>query len=596
MLELLYTVFKRFSRAGKLRIISLVFSQMVLSLLDIIGLLFLGAVSALSVSRFDNSATPHLVNRLLEIFGLVNLSFIHQISILLGIIAVFFLVKTVVSIFILRRIYAVLAEQDVVFGRSQTLALFKKPYSYLRNFNSQNLLFSLSGAVEQTIFGVLGNGITLVTELSFITLLFLSLGFANLELTIFTISYFLLVGFIFHRHSQEKIHKLSGDANTLSLALNSNILESVGLLRELHLRNDYEYIIGRVDASRIKLARARAELSLWPNISKYYVEVTFVVALFLVTALSLMLTDVKSAIPSLAVFVVGSSRAIPSLLRIQNALIAIKQNEPGARFTLAVTSDEANTTQSETEPAGSLGATFVGSVSLKDICFSYNENSPILDRANLEIEAGEFVSVIGKSGVGKSTLVDLILGFLIPNEGSVHVSGMSPPEAQKHFPGAIALVPQQIVTLDTNLIENISLQIGNDRNGDLVSAIDKAVVDFASEGDRDLLVESIGENGKGLSGGQRQRVGLARALYTSPKLLILDEATSALDSVTESKVRNQIQKLKGKTTIVLIAHRLETLKMADRIILLEGAGFREVTLAEIEQSAEDYLGSEITNR
>jgi len=398
MLELLYTVFKRFSKAGKLRVLSLVFSQMVLSLLDIVGLLLLGAVSALSVSRFDKSATPHLVTKLLEFFSLINLSFIRQISILLGIIALFFLAKTLISILILRRIYAVLAEQDVFFGRSQTLALFKKPYSYLRNFNSQDLLFCLSGAVEQTIFGVVGSGITLVTELSFITLLFLSFGFANLELTFFTICYFLLVGYIFHKHSQEKIHKLSTDANVLSLALNSSILESVGLLRELHLRNDYEYIIGRVDTSRIKLAAARAELSLWPNISKYYVEVTFVVALFLVTAISLMLTDIKSAIPSLAVFIVGSSRAIPSLLRIQNALIAIKQNEPGARFTLAVTSDEANTTQSKTEPAGSLDATFVGSVSLRDICFSYNESNPILDRANLEIEAGEFVSIIGKSG------------------------------------------------------------------------------------------------------------------------------------------------------------------------------------------------------
>jgi ABC-type bacteriocin/lantibiotic exporter with double-glycine peptidase domain len=592
MIELLYTVFNRFSKAGKIRLISLIFSQMVLSLLDIIGLFLLGVVSALSVSNYDKSTAPNLVSRLLDTLGLSNLSFLHQISVLLGLIAVFFLTKTIVSIAILRRIYAVLAEQDVYFGQGQTLALFKKPYSYLRKFDSQDLLFALSGAVEQTIFGILGNGIILVTELGFITLLFLSLSFTNLALTLFSITYFLLAGFIFHKVSQEKLHKLSADANTLSIALNSNILESVGLIRELQLRNNYDYIIDRVNKSRTDLADARAKLSLWPNLSKYYVEVTFVIALFCIVVFSFLMVDTKAAIPSLTIFMVGLSRAIPSLLRIQMALIAIKQNEPGARFSLEMTSDQGGSRETDDEPLNNSNSTFIGSVSLKDITFSFDDTNRILDHANLEIKPGEFVSIVGKSGVGKSTLIDLILGFLIPNEGAVLISGMSPRNTENNFPGSIALVPQQIATLDANLVENITLQNVHKEPKDLENALDKAVVDFAGEGERDLLVERIGENGKGLSGGQRQRVGLARALYTNPKLLILDEATSALDSVTENKVRQQIEKMKGSTTIILIAHRLETLKMADRIILLEGARFREITLEEIERSGGDYLTSE----
>jgi len=592
MIELLYTVFKRFSIGGKIRLISLVFSQMLLSVLDIIGLILLGAVSALSVSNYDKSIAPNLVRRLLDALSLSNLSFLHQISILLGLTAVFFLTKTIVSIVILRRIYAVLAEQDVYFGQGQTLALFRKPYSYLRKFDSQDLLFALSGAVEQTIFGILGNGITLITELGFIALLFLSLSFTNLPLTLLTITYFLLAGFLFHKVSQEKLHKLSADANRLSIALNSNILESVGLIRELQLRNNYDYIIDRVNKSRTDLAVTRAKLSLWPNLSKYYVEVTFVIALFCIVLFSFLMADTKAAIPSLTIFMVGLSRAIPSLLRIQMALIAIKQNEPGARFSLEMTSDEGDSREADDEHLNNSNSILIGSVSLKNVTFSFDDTNRILDQANLEIKPGEFVSIVGKSGAGKSTLIDLILGFLIPNEGAVLISGMSPKNAEFSFPGSIALVPQQIVTLDANLVENITLQSVHNEPKDLENALDKAVVDFADEGERNLLVEPIGENGKGLSGGQRQRVGLARALYTNPKLLILDEATSAIDSVTENKVRRQIEKMKGSTTIILITHRLETLKMADRIILLEGARFREISLEEIERSSGDYLTSE----
>lgn len=591
-LELLYTVFRRFSKAGKIRIISLVFSQLALSVLDIFGLLLLGAVSALSVSHFDKSGAPTLVERSLDAFSLSNLSYVSQISILLGIIAAFFLTKTIVSTVILRRIFTVLAEQDVFFGKSQTLALFKKPYTYLRKFDSQDLLFALSGAVEQTIFGILGNGVSLITEIGFITLIFLSLSFTNLALTLFTIIFFSLAGFIFHKVSQEKLHQLSSDANQLSIALNSNIMESVGLIRDLQLRNNYDFVIDRVNKSRTDFADIRAKLSLWPNLSKYYVEVTFVVALFCIVGFSFLTVDAKEAISSMTIFMVGLSRAVPSLLRVQMALIGIKQNEPGAQFLLEVTADQGESRETEYETLSNSNSTFVGSVSLKDITFSFDDRNRILDQANLEIAPGEFVGIVGKSGAGKSTLIDLILGFLVPNEGAVLISGMSPKSAKIKFPGSISLVPQQIAALNANLIENITLQNVHIERGYLENVLDKAVIDFADEGERDLLVEPIGENGKGLSGGQRQRVGLARAFYTNPKLLILDEATSALDSVTESMVKKQIEKMKGSATIILISHKLETLKMANRFVLLEGARLREISLEEIERSVEEFLGSD----
>jgi ATP-binding cassette, subfamily B, bacterial PglK len=588
LVRLFHTIFKKFSRAGKVRLVSLVFLQMVLSLFDIVGLLLLGALSALSVSQVDQSDAPGVVKSLLEVLGLSQMSFYQQVLILLCLIATFFLTKTIVSIVILRRIYAVLSEQDVYFGQNQTLLLFKKPYSYLRKYDSQDLLFALSGGVEQTIFGVLGNGIALVTELSFIILLFFSLSFTNLPLTLFSLAYICFAGVIFQKISQKKLHRHSADANTHSIAL--NILESIGLIRELQLRNDFDFIIDRVNKSRSNLAATRAKLSLWPNLSKYYVEVAFVISLFCFVGFTIFSANPAAAIPSLIVFMVGLSRAIPSLLRIQMALIAIKQSEPGARFSLEMTSGEEILDNTDSDSLKSQSTNFDGSVSLRNISFGFNNNEDgILDCANLEILPGEFVGIIGKSGVGKSTLVDLILGFLIPRQGQVLISGISPQNARFFFPGSIALVPQQIVTLDANLVDNITLQSIDGDYGHFENLLRDAAVDFINEGNRDLLLETVGENGKELSGGQKQRVGLARALYTKPKLLVLDEATSALDFGTEEKVRRHIKNLKGSTTIILIAHKLETLKMANRIILMEDAGFREITFEEIEKNGEHYL-------
>lgn len=587
-----FSAFKKLSKIGKVRLTSLALSQMVISLLDILGLLLLGAVSALAVSHFDKTTAPNLVKTLLDRFGLSDLSFFYQVLLLLVLTTIFFLTKTIVSIVIMKRIYAVLAEQDVYYGQSQTRALFKKPYSELRKFNSQDLLFALSGGVEQTVFGVLGNGMVLITELAFIALLFVSLSFSNLPLTLFIIAYFGLAGLVFHRISHEKLHRLSVDANTHSIALNSSILESIGLIRELQLRSNFDYVIDRINISRRNLADTRAKLSLWPNLSKYYVELTFIVSLFCIVGLTFLMADAKAAIPSLTVFMVGLSRAIPSFLRIQMSLIAIKQSEPGARYSQEMTSNEGHLRQSDSRSMGKHYSAFIGSVSLKEITFKFNDGVHILNRANLEIEPGEIVSIVGKSGAGKSTLVDLILGFHIPEEGAVLISGLSPQNAMSYFPGSIALVPQLTATINANLVENITLQNVHSEPEDLQYAIESAAVDFTNDGNRNLFLESIGENGKELSGGQRQRVGLARALYTKPKLLILDEATSALDSVTENKVRRQIQNLKGGTTIILIAHRLETLKMADRIILLENARFHEITLEEVANNQEDYLTSE----
>jgi ABC-type multidrug transport system fused ATPase/permease subunit len=189
----------------------------------------------------------------------------------------------------------------------------------------------------------------------------------------------------------------------------------------------------------------------------------------------------------------------------------------------------------------------------------------------MNISAGEFVAVVGSSGAGKTTLIDTLLGVFEPNIGLIKISGLPPKQSITKWPGAISYVPQDINIFAGTIRTNVSFGYPKDLASDEMVW---EAVNFAELGDvvKELpngLDTEIGERGIKLSGGQRQRLGIARALFSKPQLLVLDEATSSLDSETELKISKAIQNLKGKVTVVIIAHRLSTVRKADKVYYLE---------------------------
>jgi ABC-type multidrug transport system fused ATPase/permease subunit len=178
---------------------------------------------------------------------------------------------------------------------------------------------------------------------------------------------------------------------------------------------------------------------------------------------------------------------------------------------------------------------------------------------------------VGPSGAGKTTLVDLVLGILKPTNGSVTISGMPPEEVVRKWPGAIGYVPQDVVIMNGTIRDNVSMGFAwNESLEELVwDALELAQLREVVERMPKGLETEVGSRGVKLSGGQRQRLGIARALFTKPALLALDEATSALDGQTESEFTSAINALKGKVTVIVIAHRLSTVKEADYLVYLE---------------------------
>jgi ABC-type bacteriocin/lantibiotic exporter with double-glycine peptidase domain len=215
----------------------------------------------------------------------------------------------------------------------------------------------------------------------------------------------------------------------------------------------------------------------------------------------------------------------------------------------------------------------------------------VVNRINLEINEGEFVAIVGPSGAGKTTLIDLILGILEPTHGQVLVSEEKPLSSINLWPGSIAYVPQAALIVNGSIKENIQLGFPDaERNIELIwdalqmSGFDEFVKSLPGEIDYE-----VGEKGARLSGGQRQRLVIARALFSKPRLLVLDEATSALDGQTESDVSRSVLALRGKTTVLMIAHRLSTVTSADKVIYIDGGNLvAQGSFAEVRRKVPDF--------
>ena len=229
---------------------------------------------------------------------------------------------------------------------------------------------------------------------------------------------------------------------------------------------------------------------------------------------------------------------------------------------------------------------------IKDISLTYpNKMVPAIAKVSLTIPAGTSVAIVGPSGAGKTTLIDVLLGVLNPDTGSVSVSGVPPLLAVATWPGSVSYVPQDVAIVSGTIRENIALGYP------LEEATDELVMNALKVAHLDEFVASlphgintqVGERGARISGGQRQRLGIARAMFTRPHLLVLDEATSSLDGETEASISDAIHALRGSTTVVIIAHRLSTVRNTDKVVYLSnGTVLATGTFEEVRTAVPDF--------
>jgi ABC-type multidrug transport system fused ATPase/permease subunit len=331
-----------------------------------------------------------------------------------------------------------------------------------------------------------------------------------------------------------------------------------------------------------------------PNISKYVIETTVVLGALIISAAQFIMQDAAHAVATLSVFLAAGTRIAPAILRVQQGSLSIRGALGAATPTLDLIEalGESESVDRVDDSVDILHQDFVSNVEIKNVSLTYpNGNRKALSDINLTIQAGKSVAIVGPSGAGKTSIVDVLLGVLNPNEGQIFISGVTPLAAVAKWPGAVSYVPQDVTISNGTIRQNVALGYPEEVASDeLVSeAISIAqLTDFVASLPSGLETK-VGERGAKISGGQRQRLGIARAMFTKPKLLVLDEATSSLDGQTESDISDAIQNLKGSVTVVMIAHRLSTVRNADVVIYMDqGKILAQGTFEEVRNSIPDF--------
>lgn len=593
--QTLHKIRSLFSRTDQIKILLVTFFQICLSILDLISIAFVGLLTALTINGIQSKQPTGTVFRILESMGIGNLEFQKQAAIL-GFAAGFLLVlRTVLSLIFNKRLLVFLSLKAAKLSSDLISKLLRQPILLIQEKSIQERIYLVTVGVGAITNGVIAVGVALVADLALLIVMFIGLTLVNLPIAAATAVGFGIVGIALFQLLKHRAAVLAVNDAGWSIESNKKLAEVLTSYREATVRNRMDYYAALISDYRYKMARAQADALFIPTLSKYVIEMSLVIGSLILAAVQFLLFDALQAISILAVFFAAGARVAPAVLRLQQGAIQMKSNLAVAAETLNLWDKIHSSTQANQSNSGDIrndASDFTPSVSLRNVSFRYPTSEQFtLKSINLEIKPGEMLAVAGSSGAGKSTLVDLILGVLCPTDGKALISNIEAPAAIKNFPGLISYVPQDVLIIDGSIKANVALGYPEEEiNEELVweslkaSHLDEFVAELP-EG----INHIIGERGTNLSGGQRQRLGLARGLFSNPRILVLDEATSALDSPTEANITEMLLGLNGKMTLIVIAHRLSTIKDAKRVIFLkEGAIFAEGTFGEVEALVPEF--------
>ena len=581
-------------KADRHKIIAATILQILMSGLDLLGVISIGLLGALSVTGLQSSNPGSRVSAALKVLHIENSTFQNQ-AVILGISAVVLLVgRTVLSIFFTRRILFFLSRRGAKISADLISRLLSQPLLVVQSRTTQETVYSVTTGVERIVLQVLATAVVWVADLALLVVMMTGLLVVDPATAAATFLVFLLVGYFLYKFMHIRAGNLGIENSTLIIKSSEKIVEVFASYRESVVRNRRDYYAREIGHLRYSLANTSAELGFLPYVSKYVIETTVVVGAVLIGAAQFIFQDASHAIATLAIFLAAGTRIAPAVLRLQQGMITIKSGLGVAMPTLDLIDALGNAPIPENinDKVDVTHEGFVSNVVIKDVSLTYPKKiSPAIADFTLTIPAGTSVAFVGPSGAGKTTMIDVLLGVLNPDYGTVLVSGLPPLLAVAKWPGAVSYVPQDVVIAAGTIRENVALGYP------LAEASDKLVMGALKVAHLDQFVATlpdgidtqVGERGTRISGGQRQRLGIARAMFTRPHLLVLDEATSSLDGETEASISDAIHALRGSTTVVIIAHRLSTVRNADKVVYLSnGRAIATGTFEEVRKAVPDF--------
>jgi ABC-type multidrug transport system fused ATPase/permease subunit len=582
------------TRREKQKLIAVTIVQIGMAFLDLIGIAIVGILGALAVMGVQSRTPGDRVSMVLSALHIENSSFQFQMAVLGSLAAFTLVMRTIFSVIFTRKILFYLSLRGARISSDLVGKILSQDISVINQRDKQATVYAVTSGVNAIVIGVIATSITLIADSALLVVITFGLFVIDYQIAITSFTFFAGVGFILYRLMSVKAKNLGMENAQLSVYSNQKIVEVLDSFRESVVRNRRSYYSRIISQSRYDLAHVQAETNFMPNVSKYVFETALVIGALLISATQFLSQDAGRAVGTLAIFIAAGSRIAPAVLRIQQASIQIGNSVGFAEPTLKLINELREV--EKIESAGDIlhldHPEFKADVIINDLTVVYkNGNKPAISNLTLRIPEFSITAIVGPSGAGKTTLADAILGVIIPEDGEILISGKTPLESISKWPGAIAYVPQDVRIVSGSIAENVALGFPPEAQSSdqiLKSLRSAHLFDFAMSLPEKLNTE-VGDGGSRLSGGQRQRLGIARAMYTNPKLLILDEATSALDGETEAGITDAIYNLRGRTTVIVIAHRLSTIMNADNVVYMQdGVILAQGKFEEVRASTPDF--------
>jgi ABC-type bacteriocin/lantibiotic exporter with double-glycine peptidase domain len=540
------------------------------SLLDVIGI---GLIAPYITLLFNSEAA--LNANLQEVLNYLNFPLEHDklIIVLSWVLFFVFLLKGGVLIFVNSRIIVFSNQQQVKLRSYLMRAYQHQPYTTFLNRNSSEYIYAIQ-TLTGIFSGVLQMFLKLASEGLLALMILVLLIFSNPMILIFLLAILVIVLFSFDLFFRRDLLSYGTKSNDAVVNMVAGVHEGVDGLKEIRILGKEDYFHRKVKVNAEKNSIYNIKSQVIATIPRVLLEI-IMIGFLTVTVSYTVFTggDLNLLAPALALFGVAALRLLPFASLLSNNLVRLRYNRNAiTRLYDDVFSLKSVGIVNAEKENKELPVDTFKQLSLRNISYNYSEgNQPALNSISLCINTGDSIGLIGKSGSGKTTLIDVLLGILQPQSGEIKYNGQTLNEKLNDWRLGIAYLPQQVFLIDNTLRRNIALGIDDDAIDDvrINEALKQAsLIDFIEQLPDGLDTE-IGERGIRISGGQRQRIAIARAFYHQRSILIMDEATSALDNETESIIVEEIKKLKGKVTLIVVAHRLSTVKNCDRIYRLD---------------------------
>ena len=562
------------TRKSKNRLIRISILHIFLGVIDLIGIATIGVIASLSIRGLQSYPPDSRIGKILEIVGISNFSFQTQAAILGVGTSLILITRTISSYFVSKNTYYFMSNVANEISRNIFSKVTNSNLLTIKGESPHRVLHSATGGVNAITNGIIGPLTVIFADFSLFMIISIGIGLFDPVLVMTIIMVFSIILITVFKLTNGRSIAAAGILMEKGIKSGELSMEFIESYREVFVRNRRFYYFNKISEIRKEVSGATAEQAWLPNISKYTVEISITFGSLAIAAIQFLTKNAVDAVSAFAVFIAAGSRITPALLRIQQNTFLINSNMITSKPTLELFSklEKVVEINASSNDLITNHENFYPEIEVFELSFSYpNVSIPTLKDVNIKVSPGTSIAIVGTSGVGKSTLVDLLLGLLTPSTGKVRVSGINPDEAVSTYPGAIGYVPQDISIYNGSIRSNLGLGFNPDQISDAIAyeALKKAnLYDFVSKlpGGLDHSVDAKGSN---LSAGQRQRLGIARALITSPRLLILDEATSSLDNETEKIIIDSLVNLNKGLTVVIVAHRLSALRNLDCIIYLE---------------------------